>query len=314
VRYTLVQSTNHLMSVVRRNGMKTIPSRLVVVATMGLFVISIGTLAQDMQLKFVAASIKSNKPSDTSFPGGGCHGVDTKMDTGGGLGAVAGLVFSQPALGRCSFNQIPLRDLVAGAFGVEITKRYERILGGPGWIDSDKYRIDAVAPNPSAVTEAQLKGMLQDMLADRFKLQIHKETRPLSGYALLVSSKGPKLEVGHGDDTQSGLDGRPGRIIAYNMSISSLAGVISLNVGQPVVDETGLTGRFNYKLVWTPGQTDVFFSRNPPPPEVLRQLAIDPNGPSIFTALQEQLGLRLEARKVPTEVFVIDSVQKPSEN
>jgi uncharacterized protein (TIGR03435 family) len=294
--------------------MKNILSRSVIVALIGVFAISIGGLAQDMQLKFVAASIKSNKPSDTSFPGGGCHGVDTKMDTGGGLGAVAGLMFSQPALGRCGFNQSSLKDLVAIAYGVEITKRDEGILGGPDWIGSNKYRIDAVAPNPSAVTEAQLKGMLQDMLADRFKLQIHKETRPLSGYALLVFSKGPKLEVGHGEDTKSGLDGRPGRIIANNMPLSSLAGVISINVGQPVVDETGLTGRFNYKLVRTPGQADVFFSRNPPPPEVLRELAIDPNGPSIFTALQEQLGLRLEARKVPTEVLAIDSVQKPSEN
>jgi len=87
-----------------------------------------------------------------------------------------------------------------------------------------------------------------------------------------------------------------------------------MNVGRPVVDETGLTGRFNYKLVWTPGQADLPISRNPPPPDVLRQLAIDPNGPSIFTALQEQLGLRLEARKIPTEVLLIDSVQKPAEN
>src|SRR5262245_20047622 len=100
---------------------------------------------------------------------------------------------------------------------------------------------------------------------------------------------------------------RPGRMTGKNRTVSDLAGVISMYLGQPVFDATGLTGRFNYKLVWTPGQADVFLSRYPPPPEVLREWAIDPNGPSIFTALQEQLGLRLEARKIPTEVLVIDS-------
>jgi len=173
--------------------------------------------------------------------------------------------------------------------------------------------IVSIAANPASTTEGELKLMMQSMLVDRFKLQIHRETRPLSGYALLVSSKGPKLEVGHCEDTiHSGLDGRPGRILSFNMPISSLA-VLSGGLGGPVVDETGLNGCFNYKLVWTPDQSDVFW-RNPPPPDVLRQLAIDPNGPSIFTAIQEQLGLRLEARKVPTEVLLIDSVQKPSEN
>jgi uncharacterized protein (TIGR03435 family) len=96
------------------------------------------------------------------------------------------------------------------------------------------------------------------------------------------------------------------------MPFSVLAGALSSTLGQPVVDETGITGRFNYKLDWTPDQSDKAI-RNAPP-DVLRQLAIDPNGPSIFTALQEQLGLRLEARKVPTEVLVIDSAQRPSEN
>src|SRR5262249_14369296 len=205
-----------------RSEMKKSGFALGRVATIGVFAISIGALAQDVHLTFEAASIKSNKPSDTSFPGGGCHGVDTKMDTGGGLGAVTGLLFSQPALGRCSFNQSSLKDLVSGAYGVEITKRDERILGGPGWIASDKYRTDAVAPNPSAVTEAQLKGMLQNMLADRFKLQIHKETRPLSGYALLVSSKGPKLEAGPGENAPSGMPGRPGQVVSINMPISAL--------------------------------------------------------------------------------------------
>jgi uncharacterized protein (TIGR03435 family) len=198
---------------------------------------------------------------------------------------------------------------------VEVHKRDERILNGPDWILSDKYSIDAIAPNPASTTEGELKLMMQSMLADRFKLKIHTETRALSGYALLVTKNGPKLGPATSDDPkQSGMPGRPGQITSINMPISSLADGISSNLGQPVVDETGLTGRFNYTLVWTPGQADVLLSRYPPPPEVQREWAIDPNGPPIFTAIQEQLGLRLEARKVPTEVLVIDSVQKPSEN
>ena len=290
-----------------------------IVCCAALFMVSVGASVLAQAPAFDAVSIRANKKPDTSFNGGICRGIDTKIDgvpDGGGLGAAVGLQFSlsQPGLGRCNLNG-PVKHLIGIAYEIDPLKWNERILGGPDWIDTEKYRIDAVAPNPASIREAELHRMLTSMLADRFKLKIHTETRALSGYALLVAKNGPKLGPGNSDDPkESGLDGRPGRIIATNMSLASLAGVISLNLGQPVVDETGVTGRFIYTLVWTPGQADVRFSQNPPPPEVLRQLAIDPNGPSIFTALQEQLGLRLEARKIPTEVFVIDSVQKPTEN
>src|SRR5262245_19320040 len=120
------------MSLIERCEMKSSAFALGRVATIGIFAISIGALAQDMHLTFEAASIKSNKPSDTSFPGGGCHGVDSKIDTGGGLGAAVGLAFSQPGQGRCSFNQTSLKALVGIAYGVEILTRDQIILGGPG--------------------------------------------------------------------------------------------------------------------------------------------------------------------------------------
>jgi uncharacterized protein (TIGR03435 family) len=278
--------------------------------------IAIG-LAQDAQLNFDAVSIKANKKPDTSLNGGWCRGIDTKIDPipeGGGLGSAVGLdfsPFSPPGLGRCNLNG-PLKHLIGMAYEIPLLKWDERILGGPDWI-GDKYRIDAVAPNPGSVTEAELHRMLKSMLADRFKLRIHTETRALSGYALLVAKNGPKLGPATSDDPkQSGMPGRPGQIISFNMPFSVLAGALSSTLGQPVVDETGLAGRFNYKLDWTPDPSDK--ALRDAPPEFLRQLAIDPNGPSIFTALQEQLGLRLEARKVPTEVLMIDSAQKPSEN
>jgi hypothetical protein len=127
------------MSVIWRSGMKTMLSHLVVVAAMGALVISIGALAQNTQLKFDAASVKRNSPSDTSFPLGGCHGTDTKEIPAGGLSALVAVNFpGPPGLGRCIFNNVPLKDLIAGAYGVESHKRDERILGGPDWVLSDK--------------------------------------------------------------------------------------------------------------------------------------------------------------------------------
>ena len=117
------------------DGMKNMPSRLFVVATVGVLLISIGAQAQDMQLKFDAASIKRNSSSDTSFPTAACHGTDTKEiprepARGGGLGAAVGLQFptlSLFGLGRCNFNSVPLKDLIAGAYGVEITDKSARV-------------------------------------------------------------------------------------------------------------------------------------------------------------------------------------------
>jgi len=166
------------------------------VATIGVFAISIGALAQDMQLKFDAASIKRNSSTDTSFPLGGCHGTDTKEIPTGGLAAFVGVNFPGPSgLGRCNFNNTPLKDLIAIAYGLEITKRDERILSGPDWILSDKYRIDAIAPNPASATEGELKLMLQSMLVNRFKLQIHKETRPLQDTRCLFPARVQSLKL-----------------------------------------------------------------------------------------------------------------------
>jgi uncharacterized protein (TIGR03435 family) len=254
-------------------------------------------------------------PSQFSVPVAECLGVDSKEVTaGGGLAAALGLKPVQIPRGRCTLNWLTLKDAIATAYGIESIKRDQNILGGPSWIGSDRYHIEGVALNPATVTSAQLRLMFQRLLADRFKLKLHKESRDLPGYALLVARNGPRLEIRNAGEDKSGLAGRPGSLRGNSIGLPGLATALSTNLGLPVVDETGLTGRYNFSLTWTPGQADMNGEFGGMPPEVRGQFAGDPNGPSIFTAVQEQLGLRLEARKIPTDVIVIDHAEKPDAN
>ena len=131
------------------------PMPKVVVRGAVLFMIGFCVSVLAQAPAFDAVSIKANK---NSFPGGGCRGIDTKVETipeGGGLGAAVGLQFSlsQPGLGRCNLNA-PVKHLIGMAYEIPLLKWDERILGGPDWIGGDKYRIDAVAANPGSVREA----------------------------------------------------------------------------------------------------------------------------------------------------------------
>src|SRR5262249_232720 len=144
---------------------------------------SVAVRPQSMpELSFEAASIKPMDASQFSLPVAECRGVDKPESQ-----AVAtGLPFGQAPIprGRCIFNWMTLKDLIGVAYGVEATKRDQNILGGPSWILSERYHVEAVAPNPATVTSAQLLLMLQPLLADRFSLRLHKEMRGLLGYAL----------------------------------------------------------------------------------------------------------------------------------
>ncbi len=163
-----------------------------------------------------------------------------------------------------------------------------------GWTRNRYTRCDATRL-------AQLLQMLQQLLADRFKLKSHRETREASGYVLLVAKNGSKLEeaTGNGQTRISG--GRPGGgvMAAQNVSISEIATFLSIGLDGPVVDKTGLTGKYSLTLRWAPGDNKT--------PD-------DPTAPSLFTALQEQLGLRLESQKLSTDVIVIDYAERPAPN
>jgi len=264
---------------------------------------------------FEVATIKPNK-ADRGITFEECHGTDTVHKGVGGLAAMAGVAVPEVPLGRCVATGATLKMLIQIAYDLRSIDLNKMISGGPNWLGSDKYDIEAKAGKPAA--EAELKLMLQTLLADRFKLTLHRENREGSGYALVVAKSGSKLKQATGDEDRPGIwRVSPGPLTGRNASISQLARNLSLDLGLPVVDETGLAGAYNFTLTWAPGENESRGALTMLPPDVAAQLPLqrgDPNGPSIFTAVQEQLGLKLEARKTPVEVLVIDHVEKPDAN
>jgi uncharacterized protein (TIGR03435 family) len=190
----------------------------------------------------------------------------------------------QTGNGRLLVENETLKRCIMGAFSVGPNQ----IVGGPAWLETDNFHIEAKAEDP--VGDAAIMQMLQELLKDRFKLESHRESRTIQAYVLSVAKNGPKLEksAGGGATTQNSR----GRITAKVTTMDHFAQVLSRQMDFPVVNETGIEGLFDLKLEWTNADT----------------------GPSIFTAIQEQLGLRLASRKTAVDVLVIDHVEKPTEN
>jgi len=232
------------------------------------------------QLGFEVASIKPNVSNDGRV----------------GIGIQPG--------GRLSVTGATVKMLMRQAYRIQDFQ----MVGGPAWLDSDRY--DIVAKAEGDANPDQVREMVQSLLADRFQLKFHRETRELPVYALMVGKNGPKMEVSQTQGRANSMTrlGR-GEIDAQGMSMAQLVQTLSLSVGRTVIDKTGLDGNYNFKLEWMPepGQMIGPGERGAPPP-------VDPSLPSIFTAIQEQLGLRLEAQKGSVEIFVIDSASKPKEN
>jgi uncharacterized protein (TIGR03435 family) len=190
--------------------------------------------------------------------------------------------------------------------------------GGPGWINTDRFDVEAKAAQDPPPREQMLL-MIRALLADRFKLAVRNETREMAAYALVMARSdgklGPKLKQvakGAAKAVRSG----PGRVTSVGgTNIASLANALVPYVGRTVLDQTGLSGNFEFELEYAPTADQI--------PErlagtdlsaLLKNAGIDPNGASLFTAMQEQLGLKLTAIKTPVEIFVIDHAEKPSEN
>jgi bla regulator protein blaR1 len=184
----------------------------------------------------------------------------------------------------------------------------DQVSGGPGWANSESY--DIVAKGDGNATRAQLRLMLQALLKDRFKLTLRHETKDVPIYELVVAKGGLKIQ----EDTESprqrmAMTG-PGKIMAQKTSLTPFAEFLGRFAGRPVVDKTGLTSTYTFKLNWTPAVGEGGLP-GPPPPDVAPP---DSNGPSLFTALQEQLGLRLQSAKGPVESLVIEGAEEPTEN
>ena len=204
-----------------------------------------------------------------------------------------------------------LKNLIAYAYNV----REFGVSGGPGWVNSDRFDINARARRPSAAEDPsggprQIGARLKSLLAERFQLVIHSETKEQNVYALVPAKSGPKVSEAKAE-SGSTIRRRQGSIIGQGVGMRMLVLNLANAVERPVLDRTGLTGRYDYKLEWSPdvrgsGSIAAAGGEAPLPP--------DPNGPSLFTALQEQMGLRLEPQKAPVEILVIDHAARPSEN
>jgi uncharacterized protein (TIGR03435 family) len=286
----------------------------------------VGTPAQqspaEPPLAFEVASIKEN------------HDVDNRV----------GIRFGP---GSFTATGVPLKMLISNAYNV----RPFQISGGPNWISTEKYDIDAKMPDglydklkdvPDSERREKMGQLMQSLLADRFQLKVSHETREGPVYNLVVAKNGPLLhESKPGDDNPNGMKGpdgkpvhgnfmrmMPGELQGQAVAIEFLARNLSMQLGRKVVDQTGLKGNYDFDLKWTPdqgpggggGMMGAGPGGGPPPgvgpggPGGDAPPPPDSSGPSIFTAVQEQLGLKLESAKGPIDMLVIESVQKPSED
>jgi uncharacterized protein (TIGR03435 family) len=175
----------------------------------------------------------------------------------------------------------------------------DQISGGPKWIDD--LRFDIVGKADHRAGEPELLAMLQPLLADHFKLEFHHESRITPGYALSVAKGGIKGKVSD-PNRHSGANGGRGFIDAVACPVSELTIRLSALLGRPVVDMTGDKRKFDFHLRWTPDETRAGAD------------SAASDSPSLFTALQEQLGLKLDARKVPADLLVVDHAELPSDN
>jgi uncharacterized protein (TIGR03435 family) len=216
--------------------------------------------------------------------------------------------------GRLIATNVTLRSFILSCYHLFDFQ----LVGGPDWMDSARFDFDARAQVASPPTSAnrtdEMPLMIQSLLEDRFQLKTHRETRELPVFMLVVVKDGSKL--------QPTIEGRPGpgglragssrssgtaagtEMSGSGISISGLIDMFSTRVGRPIIDKTNLAGTYDFTVKFAPYVAS---------PTTLDS-ATEPIGPSIFTAIQEQLGLRLESAKGPVEVLVIDSVSKPSEN
>lgn len=182
-----------------------------------------------------------------------------------------------------------LKGLICSAYDVEDFQ----VSGGPKWMDDDRYDINAKAEG--AANGRQLDAMLQTLLADRFQLAIHREQKVGPAYALVLAKSGLKIQPVEGNPGTNSHGGK-GQLTVTGMPMHELADILARELKTPVVDLTATPGAFDFKLEWS-----------------LEGDAMDAQS-SLFAALQTQLGLKLESRRLPIDLIVVDRAEKPSEN
>ena len=222
--------------------------------------------------------------------------ASVKPNNSGSGNAVSGLVQGS----RFSSTNVTLMQMVRTAYGVQEFQ----VTGHPGWFESERFDIEAKIGVDAKEGDWQL--MFQSLLADRFKLALHRESRETSVLALVVSRSGAKLTPADPSKCSTapntcGFRASPSEIIGGGVSMAQLATRLSRSLGRTVIDKTGITGNFDLTLKWTHEQN----------------VPLGPGAsasPEIFAAIQDQLGLRLDSTRAPVEMLVIDHVERPSAN
>jgi uncharacterized protein (TIGR03435 family) len=268
------------------------------------FVITVGLArSQTARPEFAVASVKPNHTGCCTTYGAG----------NGGSGG----------------KDVTLKMLIAFAYHLQ----QFQISGGPRWIGSDRFDVEGKAENSKADPE-ELRLMLQSLFEDRFKMKVHRETKLSPVYALVVGKGGPKIKLSRDQNSQDVNGPAPpgagpnhgairigvGNLVGNAVPLSWFATMLSQRMDRLIIDKTNLAGRFDIRLQWvpTPGENPFDQGGNRLPASIIDMsgttVTLDSSGPSIFSAIQEQLGLKLESAKAPVDVLVIDHVEKPSEN
>jgi uncharacterized protein (TIGR03435 family) len=256
------------------------------------FAVLLSFQAQAAKLAFEVASVKASAP----FTGGRVK-LGMSLDPG-----------------RVTISGLPLKAVLAQAYEVK-----EQQLVAPDWMESS--RFDIVAKLPEGTTKDQIPEMLQALLADRFKMTVHKESRLMPIYALVVGKAGAKLKNSDTDGNFNMMMTPKGRQMTGKASLDRFAELLSKTLDRPVVNLTELKGTYDIDLTWTPDETDTLNAKmiartggamgGPGEP----RSSDGSDAPTLFVALQETMGLKLEARKAPGEMIVVDHAEKiPIEN
>jgi len=244
-------------------------------------------MAADADPSFDVATIKPNNSGGTSMQGLYLRGRSFSIRNGS------------------------LADMIAFAYNVH----KKQLVNGPGWMDNDRFDIDGVPDKEGVPNDKQLRKMMQKLLADRFKLTFHQEKRDLSAYVLTVGKGGQKLKPTQLNGPLPGFGMRPGpgglMLNVRNSTMSDFTSFLQMLVlDRPVVDRTGITGRFDFECKFTPDDSQ--FNGHPPP--LPKQAEDAETSPNLFEALLQQDGLKLDAQKTAVDVIAIDHVEKPSAN
>jgi len=260
-----------------------------------LAVSSCSSFGQTTAPEFTAVSIKPNKSGDSRIIMRGNRG------------------------GRLDATNVPVRNLITWAYQV----RDFQISGEPAWVDSERFDVVTKSDgNPRFdFLKPELQARFQSVLADRFKLTLHRETKELSVYTLVAAKNGPKI---HAVDEEGCPEVPPpenpcrflrrpqfAQLKGEKAPMAALVLMLSVMTGKTVVDKTGLKGSFSYTLDWKKYLDQLQASSGPDVPQIFDPMSVQP---AIASALEEQLGLKLESGKGPVEILVIDHVERPTEN